>query len=106
MENEVTQADREAAAERVGADRNWPDHPANQTAQRIRYGHFDGHAWVQAFARHRQQAEDAMRERCIRICETTVVEAPLTPGTLDGASVALHTIATAIQAATLSKEVE
>ena len=60
----VTRADKEAAFKLVVGDK---------------VGAGDGNTYVvrapsiaqveQAFARHRQQAEDAMRERCARICE-------------------------------------
>lgn len=98
QENEVqvVQADREAAAEWVFIEcRHCSEYEGDFPAD-----------LAQAFARHRQQAEGAMRERCLRICETTVIEVPFTAGAVDGASVALNTVATAIRAATLSKEVE
>lgn len=48
---EVIQADRDAAAQRL---RPISEHdPIAYTCERIRTGRFDGHAWVQAFARHR-----------------------------------------------------
>lgn len=47
---EVTQADREAAAERLHGGISTYE---ASTADRIREGRYDGHPWVQAFARRR-----------------------------------------------------
>lgn len=56
MTVEVTQADREAAAERLTPVVDAPGRFADSiaaTQDRIRSGNYDGHPWVQAFARHR-----------------------------------------------------
>lgn len=49
----VTQADRDAAADRLHGGRGAIALPIANTIDRIREGKLDGHAWVQAFARHR-----------------------------------------------------
>jgi hypothetical protein len=56
----IEDSDREAAAERLsvaGLGLTLLD-PKNHTAARIRAGDYDGHAWVQAFARHRLQERE------------------------------------------------
>lgn len=63
---EVTQADRDAAADRLESTipekfRNL--HPATHTAKAIRKGKMDGHPWVQNYARHRILAIQATEAR-------------------------------------------
>lgn len=69
---EVIQADREAAAQRL---RPTSEHdPIVDTAGRIRRGAFDGHPWVQAFARHRIASEQSQASR-IAVLEEALAEA-------------------------------
>lgn len=58
----VTQADREAAADYLQSN-------GDAFTAHMRDGTEDDTAVVQAFARHRRQAEAAMRERCAAIAE-------------------------------------
>lgn len=53
----VTQADRDAAAERIAV---WGDVGAAMEAHKVRQGECDDHGLVQAFARHRTDRDEAL----------------------------------------------
>jgi hypothetical protein len=65
-EGGLTQADRDEAA---GWIAGLPYDVVKAEAEMIRIGQLDNHRLVQAFARHRQAAEKATRDKCAKVAD-------------------------------------